>query len=160
MYSISLTLQAIKWYKSILYAKYYQFLISVVNCDVSKWSKWSSCDRSCGKGVQSRTRLIIQHPSPGGKRCPSLSQNRACLGNRCSAKYRKYKNPIVGKYKVTIYFRWNLTALGNLIAELGSVYISANFLRFILFTSTILHSFKIEIQRTLTVFSYQIAIWY
>jgi len=67
----------------------------VVNCEVSKWSMWSSCDRSCGKGIQSRTRLIVQHPSLGGKRCPSLSQNHACLGNRCSAKNRKYKSPIV-----------------------------------------------------------------
>ena len=58
---------------------------------------WSTCDRSCGKGIQSRTRLITQHPSPGGKRCPALSQKRACLGNRCSAKYKKYKSPIVGK---------------------------------------------------------------
>ena len=76
-----------------------QFIVSfvVVNCEVSKWSMWSSCDRSCGKGIQSRTRLISQHPSPGGKRCPTLSQSRACLGNRCSAKYRKYKSPIVGK---------------------------------------------------------------
>lgn len=67
----------------------------VIHCEVSKWSMWSTCDRSCGKGIQSRTRLITQHPSPGGKRCPALSQKRACLGNRCSAKYKKYKSPIV-----------------------------------------------------------------
>ena len=69
---------------------------------------WSTCDRSCGKGIQSRTRLITQHPSPGGKRCPALSQKRACLGNRCSAKYKKYKSPIVGKCRelhlIGIYF--------------------------------------------------------
>ena len=86
------------------------FCFAVVNCDVSKWSMWSSCDRSCGKGIQSRTRLISQHPSPGGKRCPTLSQSRACLGNRCSAKYRKYKSPIVGKndHTMVIYFLFSL----------------------------------------------------
>ena len=73
---------------------------------------WSTCDRSCGKGIQSRTRLITQHPSPGGKRCPALSQKRACLGNRCSAKYKKYKSPIVGKCRelhlIGIYFTTQL----------------------------------------------------
>ena len=89
------------------------WIFLVIHCEVSKWSMWSTCDRSCGKGIQSRTRLITQHPSPGGKRCPALSQKRACLGNRCSAKYKKYKSPIVGKNRelnfIGIYFTGQLS---------------------------------------------------
>ena len=72
---------------------------AVVDCQLSAWSEWSSCDRSCGKGVQSRTRVIVQHPSPGKPPCDALEQKRACMGTRCSLIDRKYKSPIRGWYK-------------------------------------------------------------
>lgn len=68
--------------------------IQLIDCQLSAWSEWSGCDRSCGKGVQSRTRVIIQHPSPGRPPCDALEQKRGCLGSRCSARYRKYRSPI------------------------------------------------------------------
>ena len=63
----------------------------MVECQLSAWSEWSSCDRSCGKGIQSRTRVIVQHPSPGKPPCGALDQKRGCIGTRCSRRDRKYK---------------------------------------------------------------------
>jgi len=68
--------------------------VKVTECKLSSWSEWSGCDRKCGKGVQSRSRVIIQHPSPGSRPCDPLEQKRGCVGTRCSKKDRKYKNPI------------------------------------------------------------------
>ncbi|XP_059091506.1 somatomedin-B and thrombospondin type-1 domain-containing protein-like [Tigriopus californicus] len=68
--------------------------VKVRDCSVSSWSVWSTCDSSCGPGIQTRTRLITTHPSPGGKSCDPLEQKRTCLGGRCDRKYWKYKSPI------------------------------------------------------------------
>jgi len=68
--------------------------VKVVDCEVSKWSEWGRCDAMCGKGKQTRKRIITRHPSPGGARCGQLEQKRNCLGTRCSRRYLRYKNPI------------------------------------------------------------------
>jgi len=67
--------------------------VQVVECKLSSWSEWSGCDRKCGKGVQSRSRVIVQHPSAGRPPCKPLEQKKGCMGTRCS-KRDKYKNPI------------------------------------------------------------------
>ena len=128
------------------------YYFSVVNCEVSKWSKWSSCDRSCGKGVQSRTRLIVQHPSPGGKRCPTLSQNRACLGNRCSTTYKKYKNPIVGK-ETRYTFCWSLKLLSQLIAEFESFHFLPTFKIYFVYVYSFIVVKKRKIRVSITKFA-------
>ena len=87
----------IEYYDILYSADRTKIFFAVVDCQLSAWSEWSSCDRSCGKGVQSRTRVIVQHPSPGKPPCGSLDQKRGCLGTRCSRKDRKYKSPIRGK---------------------------------------------------------------
>lgn len=69
-----------------------------MDCKLSAWSGWSRCDRTCGKGVQSRSRVIVQHPSPGRPPCEPLEQKRGCMGTSCSRKDRKYKNPIRGTF--------------------------------------------------------------
>eukprot|EP00937_MAST-01D_sp_MAST-1D-sp2_P006691 g6691.t1 len=42
----------------------------VINCAVSQWSTWSTCDRSCGGGVARRYKRIVRYPQGGGKACP------------------------------------------------------------------------------------------
>lgn len=66
----------------------------LLECQLSSWSEWSKCDRRCGKGVQSRSRVIVQHPSPGMPPCETLEQKRVCQGTRCSRRDRKFKSPI------------------------------------------------------------------
>lgn len=94
---------------------FFCFVITVADCKLSEWSEWSSCDRSCGKGVQSRTRVVVQHPSPGRPPCEALEQKRGCLGYRCSLIDRKYKSPIRGKYLV-IFKRLN-EVIGMTLAQ-------------------------------------------
>ncbi len=102
-----------KFWASMNLRPYFHF--SAIDCEVTEWSEWSGCSSSCGKGTESRSRLISQHPSAGnwvfvtlyliisktllnvgGDPCPSLSQKRGCLGSRCSDVHKKYKNPIRG----------------------------------------------------------------
>jgi len=40
-------------------------LFIAIDCEVTEWSEWSGCSASCGKGTESRSRLITQHPSVG-----------------------------------------------------------------------------------------------
>lgn len=55
----------------------------VLDCKVSEWSQWSECDTSCGIGMMTRSRSILQPTQNGGKHCPSLVQKRGCQGLRC-----------------------------------------------------------------------------
>lgn len=56
-----------------------------VDCTASEWHEWNKCSASCGGGVQSRSRKIIQQPSNGGFGCKeSLSDVRECARNSCS----------------------------------------------------------------------------
>lgn len=47
------------------------------------WSSWTPCARNgqtCGYkyGITTRSREILEHPSPNGATCPSLVENRCC----------------------------------------------------------------------------------
>lgn len=59
------------------------FSPTVIDCTVSEWGVWSECDVSCGTGMMSRTRSILNAPENGGKHCPSLVQKRGCQGFKC-----------------------------------------------------------------------------
>ncbi|XP_067635375.1 uncharacterized protein vex isoform X2 [Eurosta solidaginis] len=65
------------------------FFTFVVDCQVGDWTPWSECDKSCGMGVTSRTRKMMQAPQNGGKHCPSLTQKRNCQGFRCHGEQNK-----------------------------------------------------------------------
>mmetsp|Transcript_16815 Transcript_16815/g.32801 ORF Transcript_16815/g.32801 Transcript_16815/m.32801 type:complete len:1225 (-) Transcript_16815:186-3860(-) len=53
------------------------------SCQTSPWSEWSACSRSCGQGVQKRTRTVIQPAQFGGAACGELSQERICSSTQC-----------------------------------------------------------------------------
>ena len=55
-----------------------------VDCMTGPWGPWSPCTRNgqnCGYryGMISRTREVLESPSPNGVRCPSLVETRCCL---------------------------------------------------------------------------------
>jgi hypothetical protein len=55
-----------------------------VDCKVSDWGNWASCDKPCGGGSQTRSRTVTKQASNGGKGCPSLSEARSCNTQMCA----------------------------------------------------------------------------
>ncbi len=54
-----------------------------VDCQVSSWGTWSTCDKSCGGGTQTRSRSVTVQPQNGGATCPSLMEAQACNTQAC-----------------------------------------------------------------------------
>jgi hypothetical protein len=54
-----------------------------VNCVVGEWSNWGTCTKSCGGGLQERTRSIITQPQGNGTSCPEVRQTRECNTDVC-----------------------------------------------------------------------------
>jgi len=55
-----------------------------VDCKVSDWSQWSTCDKPCDGGVKTRTRTITQQPQGNGAKCPALKETQACNTQGCA----------------------------------------------------------------------------
>lgn len=53
------------------------------DCQVSAWSAWSPCDRTCGGGAQRRNRAIESDQRAGGAACPVLAETRVCAAQGC-----------------------------------------------------------------------------
>lgn len=56
---------------------------SPVNCEVSAWTAWSQCDKSCGGGNQTRTRTVTKPAANGGTACPALTETQPCNTQKC-----------------------------------------------------------------------------
>ena len=57
-----------------------------IDCILSDWSTWSSCDAPCGtniEGKQERTRTIIRNANKCGKQCGKLHTERSCTRPCC-----------------------------------------------------------------------------
>lgn len=55
------------------------------DCEMA-WDEWTECSASCGYGMQSRTKRMIQPPSSLGEPCPSPvpTEFRTCMVRPCS----------------------------------------------------------------------------
>jgi len=54
-----------------------------VNCKVGRWSPFSRCSKTCGGGLQKRTRPIETMHANGGENCPTLEHERSCNSQPC-----------------------------------------------------------------------------
>lgn len=58
----------------------------IVDCKVSDWTPWDSCDKSCGGGQRTREREVIVNPSGGGEPCPErLMETEGCAEEPCAS---------------------------------------------------------------------------
>ena len=57
-----------------------------VHCEVSRWTKWTACSVTCGRGIQLRGRAILKQPMNDGLPCPTLRESRSCFIRNCSSK--------------------------------------------------------------------------
>lgn len=53
-------------------------------CETSEWSEWSSCNATCGKGTQTRTRIYVSRPPHTDCRV-DLWEEQSCEGTECTA---------------------------------------------------------------------------
>ncbi|CAJ0917010.1 unnamed protein product [Ranitomeya imitator] len=57
--------------------------LQAINCELTEWSNWSECNKSCGKGHMIRTRMITLEPQFGGGLCPETVQRKKCRVRKC-----------------------------------------------------------------------------
>jgi len=54
-----------------------------VNCAVTAFGPWASCDKSCGGGQAAHSRSIVTAAAYGGTECPALVESVACNVHNC-----------------------------------------------------------------------------
>jgi hypothetical protein len=54
-----------------------------IDCEMSKYSSFSTCSADCGGGVQGRTRSVLTFPQNGGMGCPTSQESRNCHTGSC-----------------------------------------------------------------------------
>jgi hypothetical protein len=70
------------------------------DCEVSAFSGWSECSKTCGPGTQTSTRTVTTAPRNGGQACPALSQSQSCNNRKCTS-VRIRTDPFGGGAAVT-----------------------------------------------------------
>ncbi|XP_012494191.1 PREDICTED: thrombospondin type-1 domain-containing protein 7A [Propithecus coquereli] len=60
------------------------------DCIVSEFSAWSECSKTCGSGLQHRTRHVVAPPRFGGSGCPNLTEFQVCQSGPCEAEELMY----------------------------------------------------------------------
>eukprot|EP00927_Polykrikos_kofoidii_P046558 TRINITY_DN40760_c0_g1_i1.p1 TRINITY_DN40760_c0_g1~~TRINITY_DN40760_c0_g1_i1.p1 ORF type:complete len:943 (-),score=114.89 TRINITY_DN40760_c0_g1_i1:221-2857(-) len=59
-------------------------LVSKIDCQVSKWTDWTSCNVQCGGGQMQRDRMIVQSPKGTDVAClSSLQETTGCNFHSC-----------------------------------------------------------------------------
>nr|XP_032651335.1 thrombospondin type-1 domain-containing protein 7A-like [Chelonoidis abingdonii] len=54
------------------------------DCIVAEFSPWSECSKTCGNGLQHRTRHIVAPSQFGGSACPNLTEFQICHSTPCT----------------------------------------------------------------------------
>jgi len=53
-----------------------------INCVLSSWTTWSTCDNGCGRGHSTRTRSVVTSNKCRGKICDHLLEKKLCQSYR------------------------------------------------------------------------------
>lgn len=62
------------------------------DCVVSDFTSWSSCSKTCGVGLEHRSRHVLATPMYGGATCPNLTETRTCSSAvKCPAGEGEYQ---------------------------------------------------------------------
>ncbi|XP_067123536.1 spondin-1-like isoform X2 [Centruroides vittatus] len=73
--------------------------LGAVDCQLTEWTEWSPCSRTCGTGRQERRRMVEKNAKNGGKPCPpKLVKRRKCEMPPCIANNDE---------KDCVYLTWN-----------------------------------------------------
>ena len=63
-------------------------ILEPVDCKWGPYGEWSSCSKTCGGGEKSRTRLVSQLASNGGKACEGeATETTSCNEAACTGMY-------------------------------------------------------------------------
>jgi len=54
-----------------------------IDCRMSSWGAWSKCSKTCGSGVATRLRQIVDKSTFGGHRCPAWMETNKCNTHAC-----------------------------------------------------------------------------
>ena len=54
-----------------------------VDCTVGGFGPYGTCSKTCGGGIQRRTRIVGRQAAYGGKPCPPLTDSRVCGTQEC-----------------------------------------------------------------------------
>ncbi|XP_053570076.1 thrombospondin type-1 domain-containing protein 7A [Bombina bombina] len=60
------------------------------DCIVSDFSPWSECSKTCGSGLQHRTRHVVAMALFGGSACPNLTEFHVCQSSPCEGEENMY----------------------------------------------------------------------
>ena len=64
--------------------------MQIVDCKWSQYGHWSSCSTSCGEGIKTKSRSVIQNAMNGGKECPGANEMvDACKLELCPGIHKK-----------------------------------------------------------------------
>ena len=55
-----------------------------VDCEVTQFTNWTSCSKTCGNGEQTRHRQITVNMQHNGKVCPRLNESKVCNLKSCT----------------------------------------------------------------------------
>ena len=56
-----------------------------VHCDVTSWTAFGQCSKTCGTGWETKSRSVTTQPLHGGEVCPHLSFRRQCKLDDCAS---------------------------------------------------------------------------